>query len=55
MGVETVVITGLNTNGCVRASGVGACQLGYYAVHDDDGVADRHERPHPANLFDLRM
>lgn len=55
MGVDTVIITGCNTSGCIRSAGVDACQHGYYTVVVEDCVGDRHERPHRANLFDLKM
>lgn len=52
-GVDTVVITGCTTSGCVRASAVDAMQHGFYTVVVRDGVGDRAAAPHEANLFDL--
>ena len=51
--IDTVVIGGLSTSGCVRASAVDAMQHGFRTIVVRDGVADRDPRPHEANLFDL--
>jgi maleamate amidohydrolase len=53
-GVDTVVIVGLTTSGCVRASAVDAMQHGFVPVVVRDAVGDRDPRPHEANLLDLR-
>ena len=52
-GVDTVVITGATTSGCVRASAVDALQYGFRTIVCRDGVGDRAEGPHHANLFDM--
>ena len=52
-GVDTVVLCGLSTSGCVRASGVDAVQHGFRPVVVADACGDRAEEPHRANLFDL--
>ena len=52
-GVDSVVLTGLTTCGCVRATGVDAMQHGFVPIVVADAVGDRDERPHRANLFDL--
>ena len=54
LGVDTVVIIGLSTSGCVRASAVDAMQHGFIPVVVADAVGDRDPRPHEANLFDLQ-
>ena len=54
LGVDTVVITGLSTSGCVRASAVDAMQHGFIPLVVADAVGDRDPRPHEANLFDLQ-
>jgi nicotinamidase-related amidase len=51
--VDTVVLVGLSTSGCVRASGVDAVQLGYAPVVVREAVGDRDPRPHEQALFDL--
>lgn len=53
LGVDTVMIVGLSTSGCVRASAVDAMQHGFVPVVVRDAVGDRDQRPHEANLFDL--
>ncbi len=53
MGADTVVIVGLSTSGCVRASAVDALQHGFAPIVVRDAVGDRDVRPHEANLFDL--
>ncbi len=52
-GVDTVVMTGCTTSGCVRASAVDSLQCGYHTVVVRDGVGDRAREPHEANLFDI--
>lgn len=52
-GVDTVILIGLSTSGCVRATGVDAIQLGFRPIVVADAVGDRDERPHRASLFDL--
>ncbi len=51
--VDTVVITGATTSGCVRASAVDSLQYAYYTIVVSDGVGDRAQGPHEANLFDI--
>ncbi|MCS6987555.1 MAG: isochorismatase family protein [Sphingomonadaceae bacterium] len=53
LGVDTLLITGLSTSGCVRASAVDALCHGFVPVVVRDAVGDRDERVHEANLFDL--
>lgn len=50
---DTVVVAGCTTSGCVRATGVDACAHGYRTIVPAEGVGDRAEEPHEANLFDL--
>lgn len=51
--VDTVIVTGLSTSGCVRATVVDAVSHGFVPVVVRDAVGDRDERPHEANLFDM--
>ena len=53
-GIDTVIITGVSTSGCVRATAVDACQHGFVPFVVRDAVGDRDPRPHEANLFDLQ-
>jgi maleamate amidohydrolase len=52
--IDSLIVTGCTTSGCVRATVVDAMQLGYRTVVVEDGCADRDEAPHRANLFDMR-
>lgn len=54
LGVDTVLIGGVSTSGCVRASAVDCCQYGFVPVVVRDAVGDRAAGPHEANLFDLQ-
>jgi maleamate amidohydrolase len=51
--VDTLIITGCTTSGCVRASAVDACSLGLHTIVVQEAVGDRAELPHIANLFDI--
>ena len=52
-GVDTVLITGCTTSGCVRASAVDSCQSGFNTIVVHEAVGDRAQGPHEANLFDM--
>ncbi|MFV3126613.1 isochorismatase family protein [Niveispirillum sp. KHB5.9] len=52
-GIDTLLIAGLSTSGCVRASALDACQHGFVPLVVRDAVGDRDTRVHEANLFDL--
>ena len=54
LGVDMLLIAGLSTSGCVRASAVDACQHGFVPVVVREAVGDRAPGPHEANLFDLQ-
>ncbi len=54
LGIDTVLISGVSTSGCVRASAVDCCQYGFVPVVVRETVADRAAGPHEANLFDLQ-
>lgn len=53
LGVDTVVLCGCTTSGCVRASAIDAMQYGFRAIVPRECVADIAEEPHEANLFDI--
>ena len=53
LGVDTVMITGCTTSGCIRASAVDAVQNGFRPIVVRECVGDRHDGPHEANLFDI--
>lgn len=53
LGVDSLVVTGLTTSGCVRASAVDGLQNDYQVVVAREAVGDRNLDAHTANLFDL--
>lgn len=53
-GIDTLLITGYSTSGCVRASALDAMQYGFIPLVVREACADRHPAPHEANLFDLQ-
>ena len=53
--VDTVIITGGSTSGCVRAVAVDSLSRGYRTMVVEECVADKHEIPHFANLADLAL
>jgi len=52
-GIDTIIMTGCTTSGCIRASAVDSLQYGYHTVVVREGVGDRADGPHEANLFDI--
>jgi maleamate amidohydrolase len=52
-GIDTVLLAGVSTSGCVRATAVDACQWGFRPMVVREASGDRHEGPHEANLFDI--
>lgn len=53
-GVDTVIITGVSTSGCIRATAVDAIQHGFIPLVPRESVGDRDDGPHQASLFDLQ-
>lgn len=51
--IDTLIITGVSTSGCVRASCVDCSSHGFIPIVVRDAVGDRHHAPHEANLFDM--
>jgi maleamate amidohydrolase len=52
-GIDSVILTGLTTSGCVRASCVDSMSHGFITSVVRDACGDRHAAPHEANLFDM--
>jgi maleamate amidohydrolase len=50
---DTVIVTGGSTSGCVRATVVDSLSRGYRTIVPEECVADKHESPHFANLYDI--
>jgi len=53
LGRDSLIITGVSTSGCVRATALDACQHGFIPLVVRDAVGDRDAKVHEANLFDL--
>ncbi len=53
LGVDTLIVTGATTSGCVRATVVDSLQNGFRTIVPEECVGDRAEAPHRANLFDM--
>lgn len=54
LGIDTVIVAGTTTSGCVRATAVDAFSLNYRVLVAEEAVFDRGELAHAANLFDLQ-
>jgi maleamate amidohydrolase len=54
MQIDTLLITGLSTSGCVRATALDALQNGFAPFVVREACGDRHASPHEASLFDLQ-
>ena len=52
-GVDSVILCGATTSGCIRATAVDLLQYGYPTLVPRECVADRAQAPHEANLFDI--
>ena len=52
-GIDSLVVTGLTTSGCVRASAVDGLQHNFKVVVPEEATGDRDPSAHDANLYDL--
>ena len=52
-GIDTLIITGLTTSGCIRATCIDTVSNGFIPIVVSDACGDRHAAPHEANLFDM--
>lgn len=53
LAADSVIVCGATTSGCVRATAVDACMLGWPVFVPRACVGDRAQEPHEANLFDI--
>ncbi len=53
-GLDTLIITGVSTSGCIRATAIDAIQHGFIPIIVREAVGDRHPQVHEANLFDIQ-
>ncbi|MBB4953696.1 nicotinamidase-related amidase [Agrobacterium vitis] len=54
-GVDTLIVAGATTSGCVRATVVDAVQSGFNVLVASDCCGDRAKAPHEANLYDMHQ
>jgi nicotinamidase-related amidase len=54
-GIDTLVLAGVATSGCVRATAVDAASHNFHVCVVEDACFDRSEFAHAANLFDIQM
>ena len=53
LGIDTLVIAGYSTSGCIRASALDALQYGFIPILAVDACADRDSRTHESNIYDV--
>ncbi len=51
--IDTLIVTGCSTSGCVRATVTDAVSYGFRVIVPEECVFDRAEEPHKTNLFDI--
>ena len=51
--IDSLIITGCTTSGCVRATAVDSCQSGFKPIVVREAVGDRSAAAHDQSLFDL--
>lgn len=51
--IDTLIIVGCTTSGCVRATAVDSCSYGFHTIVVEEAVGDRAALPHAASLFDI--
>ena len=54
LNIDSVIISGVTTSGCVRATALDAMQNNFLTIVAEDCVGDRDQDAHHANLFDLK-
>ncbi len=52
-GIDTTILTGCSTSGCIRAAAVDGVSYGYHVIVPEECVSDRADGPHYASLFDI--
>ncbi len=53
--IDTVIVTGGSTSGCVRATVVDSLSRSFCTIVPEECVSDKHESPHYANLYDMSL
>jgi nicotinamidase-related amidase len=54
-GIDSVVVTGGSTSGCVRATVIDSLSRSFRTIVPEECVADKHEAPHFSNLYDMAI
>jgi nicotinamidase-related amidase len=54
-GIDSVVVTGGSTSGCVRATVIDSLSRSFRTIVPEECVADKHEAPHFSNLYDIAI
>ncbi|MGO2750846.1 MAG: isochorismatase family protein [Pseudoclavibacter sp.] len=54
-GVDTIVLTGVSTSGCIRATAESAVDLNFHVIVPEEAVGDRSPRSHLSNLLDIDL
>jgi maleamate amidohydrolase len=55
LGVDTIILTGTTTSGCIRATAVDGFSYNYYVIVPEECAWDRGEVSHKINLFDIQQ
>lgn len=55
LGIDTTIIVGCTTSGCIRASAIDSLQYGYRVIVPEQCVGDRYGIAHEANLYDINL
>jgi nicotinamidase-related amidase len=55
LGVDTTIVVGLSTSGCIRATCESAFDYGYHVIVPQEAVGDRCSSAHHGSLFDIDM
>ena len=53
-GIDSIILCGATTSGCVRATAIDLLQYGYPTLVPRECVGDRAQAPHDANMFDIQ-
>ena len=53
--IDTIIVTGGSTSGCVRSTVVDSLSRSFRTIVPEECVADKHESPHFANLYDMSI
>ena len=54
-GVDTIVLTGVSTSGCIRATAESAVDVNFHVIVPEEAVGDRSPRSHLSNLLDIDL